>query len=216
MDTEDKYTALSFFFKELNKTSADIAEEVGMSRQQVENLLKNRCAFRENAARKFSECYGLSPSWLMTGTGSMLLNRVDNVDFAGKGERLELFLKKRGLSKLEAGRLALIAPSYMSDMTTGRLNISRNYAERLSSALGVSAAWLLTGEGEMEVEGWTPPAELPAAPARVRNTDGGSSTKLADLRRENAELRAEVERLRGQVSQLLSVVQNLTGGKTEQ
>lgn len=104
----------------------------------------------------------------------------------------------------------------MSDMTTGRLNISRNYAERLSSALGVSAAWLLTGEGEMEVEGWTPPVELPAAPVRVRNTDGGSSTKLADLRRENAELRAEVERLRGQVSQLLSVVQNLAGGKTEQ
>lgn len=101
-------------------------------------------------------------------------------------------------------------------MTTGRLNISRNYAERLSSALGVSAAWLLTGEGEMEVEGWTPPVELPAAPVRVRNTDGGSSTKLADLRRENAELRAEVERLRGQVSQLLSVVQNLAGGKTEQ
>ena len=120
-------------------------------------------------------------------------------------------LRLRGLNKLEAGKLAGISSGSMSNITSGKVNLSANYAHKLSSALGVSASWLLTGEGPMEVEGWVPPSEAAQHP-RPMVTDG-QSEEAARLRRENAELREEVARLREQTERLMSVVENLTKGK---
>ena len=100
----------------------------------------------------------------------------------------------------------------MSNITSGKVNLSVNYACKLSSALGVSASWLLTGEGPMEVEGWVPPSETPRYP-RPLPADG-QREKVARLRKENAELREEVARLREQTERLMSVVENLTKGNS--
>ena len=209
---EQRLIDLNRFFREKGIDAQEIADKVHLSRQHVMNLLTGKNNFILKTACNFSDAFGLSPSWLMTGEGEMM----GSAQKEQAGSRLKAFIGSRGLRISDVCRQANVTQGIIFRVMKGEIGLSKNYAERLSSALGVSAAWLLTGEGEMEVEGWTPPAELPAAPARVRNTDGGSSSKLADQRRENAELRAEVERLRGQVSQLLSVVQNLTGGKTEQ
>ena len=100
----------------------------------------------------------------------------------------------------------------MSNVISGKIGLSVNYANRLSSALGVSASWLLTGEGPMEVEGWTPPSETSQL-TRPRIVDG-QREEVARLRKENAELREEVARLRKQTERLMSVVENLTRGNS--
>ena len=207
---ENKSTLLIRFFQERNISSIDIAEEIGISRQQVENLLKGRCAFREKAALAFSEHYGLSTSWLLTGEGEMYGNGTANIN--DKGERLNTFLQSKGLSKIETEKLAGLSFGSVSNITTGKIGLSVNYARKLSAALGVSASWLLTGEGGMEVEGWTPPARVPQVAATATTSTTEENTRL---HRENSELRAEVERLRKQVERLMSVVENLTKGKEE-
>lgn len=209
---EQRLIDLNRFFREKGMSPQDIAAKVGRSRQNVIYLLTGKNNFILKTACLFSEAFGLSPAWLMTGKGNMM----GKMQGGEVGDRLRLFMEKKGLSVTNVYKQTNISQSLVSQVLAGTSNVTASIAERLSNALGISTSWLLTGEGEMEVEGWTPPAELPAAPVRVRNTDGGSSSKMVDLRRENAELRAEVERLRGQVSQLLIVVQNLTGGKTEQ
>lgn len=207
---EDKIVALNRFFRERNMTTQDIAEKVGMSTTHILNLLSGRSKFIMKTACLFFDTFGLSPAWLMTGEGEMLGNTVE----ASKeviGRRLEEFILHMGISKNEAARRIGIMPSNLYEFIGGRRTISTNYAARISTALGVSASWLLTGEGPMEVEGWEPPSEAAQHP-RPMVTDGRRE-EAARLRRENAELREEVARLREQTERLMSVVENLTKGK---
>lgn len=189
----------------------DIAETVGMSTTQISNLLSGRSKFIHKTACLFHDTFGLSPAWLMAGEGEIL--GYASPSFFNGGNRLRQFLEEKGISKAEASRRVGIAPCEISSLIGRKRRLTANLSERISSALGVSASWLLTGEGPMELEEWEPPAELPQTGTAVRD---GQREKEARLRKENAELREDVERLRGQVSQLLSVVQNLAGGKTEQ
>lgn len=207
---EDKLIALNRFFRERNMNPQDIAEKVGMSSVHILNLLKGKSKFIMKTACLFSDVFGLSPAWLMTGEGEMFGNT--DACLNGGGNRLNQFLIDKEISKAEAARRVGIAPNAISNIISGRRQLSVNLSERISSALGVSASWLLTGEGEMEVDGWTPPARAPQATGIVA---AGTAEETARLRKENAELRAEVERQRKQVERLMSVVENLTRGKEE-
>lgn len=207
---EDKLIALNRFFRERNMKPQDIAEKVGMSRMHIGNLLSGKSKFIMKTACLFSDVFGLSPAWLMTGEGEMS-GSADNCLNSG-GYRFNQFLEDKGISKAEAARRVGIAPNAISNIISGRRQLSVNLSERISAALGVSASWLLTGEGEMEVEGWTPPSETRRTPAAVT---GAMTEELSRLRKENTELRAEVERLRRQVERLMSVVENLTKGSQE-
>ena len=206
---EDKIVALNRFFRERNLTTQDIAEKVGMSRVHVGNLLSGKSKFIMKTACLFFDRFGLSPAWLMTGEGEML--GCESPSFSDGGKRLNQFLEENCISKAEAARQVGIAPNAMSNLIGGQRQISVNLSERISSALGVSASWLLTGEGPMEVEGWEPPSEPLRTAVAVRD---GRSEEAARLRRENAELREEVARLREQTERLMSVVENLTKGNS--
>lgn len=205
-----KTSLLIKFFQDRGISSAEIAEKVGITRQQVENLLNGRSAFREKSALSFSENYGFSPSWLLTGEGEMLGTKA--VDVNGKGARVNAALRLRGLNKSKVCKLTGIPSGTMSNIANGKTGLSVNYANRLSSALGVSASWLLTGEGPMEMEGWVPPSETPQFSRSKMANDQGE--EVARLRKENAELREEVTRLRKQTERLMSVVENLTKGNS--
>ena len=207
---EDKLIALNRFFRERNMTTQDIAEKVGMSTTHILNLLSGRSKFIMKTACLFFDMFGLSPAWLMTGDGEMLGCEIPN--FNNGGKRLNQFLEEKGVSKAEAARRVGKAPSEITNITSGKRQLSVNLSEQLSSALGVSASWLLTGEGPMEVEGWVPPSETPRYP-RPLPADG-QREEVARLRRENAELREEVARLREQTERLMSVVENLTKGNS--
>lgn len=207
---EDRLIALNRFFRERNMKAQDIAEKVGMSRMHINNLLSGKSKFIMKTACLFSDVFGLSPAWLLTGEGEML--GTADTGLNGGGNRFNQFLVDKDISKAEAARRVGIAPNAISNIISGHRQLSVNLSERISSALGVSASWLLTGEGEMEVDGWTPPARVPQTAATTTTSTTEENTRL---HRENSELRAEVERLRKQVERLMSVVENLTRGKEE-
>ena len=182
-----------------------------MSNTHILNLLRGKSRFIMKTACLFSDVFGLSPAWLMTGEGSIIGESANGTS----GSRLKTFMESRRLRPTDLCKLSGISSGVLSQVLHETQNLSPNYAERLSSALGVSAGWLLTGEGPMEVEGWTPPEGQPVAVSakerRASSRDTGEG--VAELRRENEELRAEVARLRGQEERLLTVIQNLSGGR---
>ncbi len=208
---EDRLIALNRFFRERNMNAQDIAEKVGMSSVHILNLLKGKSKFIMKTACLFSDVFGLSPAWLMTGEGEML-GGADGTTIEAIGERLNECIQQKNITKAEAARRIGIDTTTLHAFIGGRRAITQNYAERISAALGVSASWLLTGEGEMEVDGWTPPTRVPQVAATATPS---MAEENARLHRENSELRAEVERLRKQVERLMSVVENLTKGKEE-
>ena len=69
------------FFKEKGITQDEIARQLGVSQSYVSALLTGKKAFGKKQAHRFSELYGLSPSWLLTGAGEML--RTGDVQVGG-------------------------------------------------------------------------------------------------------------------------------------
>jgi len=69
---EKKLLALGKYLRETGHTQASIASQLGVSQPYVNALLTGRKAFGKSQAKKWGDLYGLSPSWLLTGEGSML------------------------------------------------------------------------------------------------------------------------------------------------
>ena len=64
---------LRSFFKEKGLTQDHIADKFGVSQAYVNALLNDKKAFGKKQAFKWSEEFGLSPNWLLTGEGDMFL-----------------------------------------------------------------------------------------------------------------------------------------------
>lgn len=64
---------LRAFFKEKGFTQDYIAEQLGVSQAYVGALFSDKKQFGKKQAYKWSELFGLSPNWLLTGEGEMLL-----------------------------------------------------------------------------------------------------------------------------------------------
>lgn len=70
--SEEKLLELGKYLRDTGHTQASIASQLGVSQPYVNALLTGRKAFGKLQAKKWGELYGLSPSWLLTGEGSML------------------------------------------------------------------------------------------------------------------------------------------------
>lgn len=63
---------LSKYFEEIGVSQAKIAQELGVTKAYVNALFAGRSRFGKKQAEKWSEHFGLSKSWLLTGEGPML------------------------------------------------------------------------------------------------------------------------------------------------
>ena len=68
------------FFKERGIRQEDIAEQLGVSQAYVSSILTGKAKFGKKQANRFSELYGLSASWLLTGEGEMLAGKSSPED----------------------------------------------------------------------------------------------------------------------------------------
>lgn len=66
------FEALQEHFKKEGLSQVAIAEELGVSKAYVNALLSGRQRFGKKQAETWSEKFGLSKSWLLTGEGEML------------------------------------------------------------------------------------------------------------------------------------------------
>lgn len=104
---------LTAFFKENGITQEDIATRIDSSQSYVSALLSGKKAFGKKQAQRFSEIWGLSPSWLLTGQGPMLLDSksekrkiplYDDIDTIGGYNDTVANVEDNGVSKwIDAG-----------------------------------------------------------------------------------------------------------------
>lgn len=65
---------LKEFFKEKGLTQMKIAEITGAKQSYIAALLNGSKQFGKKQAQKWGELFGISPNWLLTGTGDMFGN----------------------------------------------------------------------------------------------------------------------------------------------
>ena len=78
--------ALTLFFKEKGITQEEIAMQLGVSQSYVSALLTGKKAFGKKNAKRFSELYGISPAWLLTGDGEMIVPGSVNTQVIGTNQ----------------------------------------------------------------------------------------------------------------------------------
>lgn len=69
------------------------------------------------------------------------------------GTRLKEFLEKKEIEQKTVAIAMNVSAPYINALCTGKTGIGKKTAARLQELYGVSAAWLLTGEGNMIADG---------------------------------------------------------------
>lgn len=64
---------LKQYFDSQGIKQVDICNILGKSKAQISNYLTGKVSFGKKAAKEWSNAFGLSESWLLTGEGSMIL-----------------------------------------------------------------------------------------------------------------------------------------------
>lgn len=140
-------SALQEYFR-LNKVSQDdIAKLLGVSQAYVSGLLTGKKAFGKKQAQKFAELFGLSPSWLLTGEGEMLVKSNDDNQGEPVYKRLADFLNNEniGFSDFET----------VCGLPEGWVNSVKDWVSFSTISVikvqypQINLNWLFTGEGEM-------------------------------------------------------------------
>lgn len=184
-----------------------------MSYQQCENLTNGRCEFIYRNAVLFGKAFGVSPAWLMSGEGNIALAEGTKLLSREEiGREIVAYTKSRGIKQNELAELTGKEANALSSIFRGKLNLTADYARKLSRVLGLSVPWLLTGEGHKFTDA---EPEYKEALANKRNVDGGNAAAEAQinaLTARNEKLERDVERLNAQVQKLLGVINSLTGG----
>lgn len=70
------HIALQEYFKSIGLSQVAIAEQLGVTKAYVNSLLSGRQRFGKKQAEIWSDKFGISKSWLLTGEGDMLKGTV--------------------------------------------------------------------------------------------------------------------------------------------
>lgn len=121
---------------------------------------------------------------------------------------LRSYFKERGISQKEIADAMGVSPAYINSIFTGKRNLGKNNAEKLQEKFGLSASWLLTGEGSMLIGDISGDSNAIGHGASVSNSnDSKIVEKLLDEISEQRKLVSESQR---QVDRLLSIVEKMT------
>ena len=72
MNNNNLTSELKSFFSSRGVSQSQLAEDLDVSQQYVSRLLTGVAPFGKKTATRFSELYGLSVPWLLTGEGPMM------------------------------------------------------------------------------------------------------------------------------------------------
>lgn len=96
------HLALQEYFKSINMSQVSIAEALGVTKAYVNALMSGRQRFGKKQAEVWSEKFGLSKSWLLTGEGNMLKPKGENEETAVS------YSDKIAIDELREGRYRMI------------------------------------------------------------------------------------------------------------
>ena len=78
MDADNKISMLRDFFEQQGITQEEIARRLGVHKSYVNQLMTGNKQFGKGVAKKWSDQFGISYSWLLTGEGQMLNYQDDD------------------------------------------------------------------------------------------------------------------------------------------
>jgi SOS-response transcriptional repressor LexA len=82
---EEKIMMLKDFFKQKSLTQKKVAEITGMTQPQVSQLLSGKDPIGKKTAKLWSDCFGISYTWLLTGEGVMMKDQTVRPAKPGEG-----------------------------------------------------------------------------------------------------------------------------------
>lgn len=81
MEKNEKVSKLRDFFEQQGITQEEVARLLGVHKTYINQLLTGKKQFGKGVAKKWSDLFGLSYTWLLTGEGDMLVGgNVASVD----------------------------------------------------------------------------------------------------------------------------------------
>lgn len=116
------------------------------------------------------------------------------------GLRLREYLLNEKISQNEVAEMLGVSSAYVNMICMGRKSIGKKTAARLQEAVGVSAGWLLTGDGSMYV---IPPAPAPLQEENIIDTYG---KVIKDVEKLNHQLKEEIAEVRRLQQELIEVI----------
>lgn len=146
---------LKQYFDSQGIKQVDICNILGKSKAQISNYLTGKVSFGKKAAREWSNAFGLSESWLLTGEGEMLLDNTpqsvvqqnNHSTTMNLNERILTFISHLEMNVAEFERNCNLSNGSVSKMGD---NTRRSTLEKISKIYpSLNLNWLLTGEGSM-------------------------------------------------------------------
>lgn len=146
---------LKQYFDSQGIKQVDICNILGKSKAQISNYLTGKVSFGKKAAKEWSNAFGLSESWLLTGEGEMLRDNTlqpiaqqnNHSTTMNLNERILTFISHLEMNVAEFERNCNLSNGSVSKMGD---NTRRSTLERISKIYpSLNLNWLLTGEGSM-------------------------------------------------------------------
>jgi plasmid maintenance system antidote protein VapI len=111
---------------------------------------------------------------------------------------LKKFFKDQNITQQQVAYKLGTSQAYVNSILTGRNPIGRQTAAKLSAAYGLSAAWLLTGEGEMLATSHGSVNHISIdAGSRINATGGSSVSNVGNVAQGTAADTTTVDKLIG-------------------
>ncbi|MCR4774574.1 MAG: helix-turn-helix domain-containing protein [Prevotella sp.] len=162
---------LKEYFDNQGITQKDIAEKLHVSKAYINALFSSRTKFGKKQAEKWSNEFGLSASWLLTGSGRMfadnsniqIIEGNNNNTINGNGnilntscaeqsinDRIKTIINEFSPSVNAFAKTIKVPQSSIASMLTRRAEPSVKMINAILSAYpNINKLWLLTGEGDM-------------------------------------------------------------------
>lgn len=132
-------------------------------------------------------------------------------------EELRNYFKEKEITQREISQAMGVTPAYVNSIFTGKRSVGKKNAEKLEQLYGISATWLLTGEGPMllsDVDIHGDHNAVAGRDASVSVTDAGIIEKFLAEIAEQRKLTEAQQRLmgaiQGQVDRLLGIIEEMT------
>lgn len=122
----------------------EFGAKFGYSHEQVQRLEEGRAALNDGLREKISEEYGVSAAWLNGDSDGQEPLAEDSA--SQRRMRMRMVYEESGLTQREFGKQTHTSTSMLSDVISGRKQLTIRYAKKVEEALGVGADWLLYGD----------------------------------------------------------------------
>ncbi len=94
---EDNLKKLRKYLETHGITQEQIAKEFGVTKSAINQLLTGKRPFGKQSAKRWSERFGLSVAWLLTGEGDMLKTANIAIDHSVAGNNNNVAVQTPGL-----------------------------------------------------------------------------------------------------------------------